>query len=263
MVAMPPTGWGNTGALTPLGEGTNRQSLAGDTLVDGIYRPIDIHRTDETRYWGRSAVLNLSLCWEEGQLRWWDPVAELYLETHDEEAEGRIAERQGRIAEQQGRIAERQSRMAAEVRADSAEARVRELEAELRRRERLLTTSPSGKSLQAGWSWGGQLAVSPAQLRSDCPDFRPELCPCQISHHHIRYLTAHPYRVVGAPVFRVYLGSVRQVQLADGGPVVGYLLAVVDADYWLRSVHLVVVVFPNPGTVELRVDFLQVGDELL
>ena len=112
----------------PSGGRYHRQSLAGDTLVDGIYRPIDIHRTDETRYWGRSAVLNLSLCWEEGQLRWWDPVAELYLETHDEEAEGRIAERQGRIAE-------RQSRMAAEVRADSAEARVRELEAELRRRE--------------------------------------------------------------------------------------------------------------------------------
>ena len=121
-------GVGEYWRFDPSGGRYHRQSLAGDTLVDGIYRPIDIYRTDETCYWGRSAVLNLSLCWEEGQLRWWDPVAELYLETHDEEAEGRIAERQGRIAE-------RQSRMAAEVRADSAEARVRELEAELRRRE--------------------------------------------------------------------------------------------------------------------------------
>ena len=126
----------------PSGGAYHRQPLAGDSLVEGAYRPIDIHRTDDTHYFGRSAVLNLSLCWEEGQLRWWDPVAERYLETHDEEAEaritehqGRIAERQGRIAERQGRIAERQARITAEVRADTAEARVQELEAELRRRE--------------------------------------------------------------------------------------------------------------------------------
>ena len=99
----------------------HRRPLAGDTLADGEYRPITVHRNDDTHYWGRSAALNLSLCWEDGQLRWWDPAAERYLETHDEEADGRIAERQGRLAEQEARL--------------TAEARVRELEAELRRRE--------------------------------------------------------------------------------------------------------------------------------
>ena len=79
--------------------------LAGDRLVDGAYRPIEIVRTDETRLWGHSDVLNLYLCWEDGQLRWWDPVTQRYLETQDEVAEGRIA----------------------------AESRVRELEAEIRR----------------------------------------------------------------------------------------------------------------------------------
>ena len=107
--------------------------LAGDRLVDGEYQPIEIVRAGESRLWGYSAVLNLVLCWEEGQLRWWDPVAQEYLETHDEQAEGRIAEREGRIVEREGRIA-------AEARADSerearirAEVRVRELEEELRR----------------------------------------------------------------------------------------------------------------------------------
>ncbi len=86
--------------------------LAGDRLVDGEYQPIEIFRTDGTHLWGHSDVLNLDLCWEEGQLRWWDPVAQRYLNTQDEEAEGRVAEREGRLA---------------------AEARVRELEEELRR----------------------------------------------------------------------------------------------------------------------------------
>lgn len=86
--------------------------LAGDRLMDGAYQPIEIVQTDETSLWGRSEVLNLYLCWEGGQLRWWDPVAQRYLDTHDEEAEGRIAEREARI---------------------QAEARIRELEAEIRR----------------------------------------------------------------------------------------------------------------------------------
>ena len=121
--------------------------MAGDLLVDGVYRPIEIFRTDESHLWGHSNVLNLDLCWEDGQLRWWDPAAQRYLETHDEVAEGRLAEREGRIAEREGRIAEREGRiteregrLAAEARAESeresrlqAEARVQEMEEELRR----------------------------------------------------------------------------------------------------------------------------------
>ncbi len=79
--------------------------LAGDRLVDGVYQPIDIVTVDEAHQWGRSQVLGLDLCWEEGWLRWYDPAARRYLRTLDEEAEERIA----------------------------AEERIRELEAEIRR----------------------------------------------------------------------------------------------------------------------------------
>ena len=81
--------------------------LVGDRLVDGQYQPMEIHRTDASHLWGHSDVLNLALCWEEGRLRWWDPVARRYLLTFDETDDERIA----------------------------AEARVRELEAELERRQ--------------------------------------------------------------------------------------------------------------------------------
>ena len=87
--------------------------LAGDRLVADAYQPIELFQTDADRIWGHSDVLNLDVCWEYGRLRWWDPAAGRYLQTHEEEAEARLA---------------------AEARAAAAEARVRELEAELRRR---------------------------------------------------------------------------------------------------------------------------------
>ena len=93
--------------------------LAGDRLVDGEYQPITIHRTIEGHYWGHSVALNLDLCWEEGVLRWYDPVAGSYLVTIPEERQARIAEREKRIA--------------AEARTAEAEARARQLEEELRR----------------------------------------------------------------------------------------------------------------------------------
>ena len=96
--------------------------LAGDRLVDGEYQPITVVQTGEGRYWGHSDALDLDVCWESGQLRWYDPVTQRYLLTHDEEAEARIA------AEAQFE-AERQARAAAEE-------RIRQLEQELRRRSR-------------------------------------------------------------------------------------------------------------------------------
>ena len=93
--------------------------LAGDRLVEGVYQPIETVRVDEERLWGHSEVLNLDVCWEYGKLRWWDPVARRYLQTHEEEAEGRI------VAEA--------ARMAAEADREAALTRVRELEEELRR----------------------------------------------------------------------------------------------------------------------------------
>ena len=108
--------------------------LAGDRLVNGEYQPVTIHGTKESGYWGHSGALNLDVCWENRELRLWDPVGRRYLRTHDEEAEGRISERQGRIAAEAQRDAERQARIAAEADAAEAQARIRQLEEELRRR---------------------------------------------------------------------------------------------------------------------------------
>ena len=87
-------------------------ALAGDRLTYGVYQPLGIVRVDEERYRGHSEVLNLDLCWEAGQFRWYDPVERRYLRTFDEETEDRIA---------------------AEGERDAAHERVRELEAEVRR----------------------------------------------------------------------------------------------------------------------------------
>ena len=64
--------------------------LAGDHLVDGVYQPIEVVQLGETSYRGHSAALGLDLCWEDGQLRWYDPAGGRYLLTYDEEAEGRL-----------------------------------------------------------------------------------------------------------------------------------------------------------------------------
>ena len=104
----------------PTGGQRYEAPLAGDRLVDGAYQPIDINSSDDGNLWGHSAVLNLTLCWEAGKLRLWDPETGLYLLTHDEEQSGR-------------RVAEAERERESQARA-AAEARVRELEEELRRR---------------------------------------------------------------------------------------------------------------------------------
>ena len=54
-------------------------------------------------------MLGLSICWVDGQLRWWDQAAQRCLETHNEEAEARIAEETRAEAEREGRIAEQEA----------------------------------------------------------------------------------------------------------------------------------------------------------
>ena len=103
----------------PSGGRFHRTHLAGDRLVNGEYQPIPISRTDDEHLWGHSEALNLDLCWERGDLRWYDPVARCYLPTYDDERAARIT------AEAQ--------RDAAETQRDAAEARVRELEEQVRR----------------------------------------------------------------------------------------------------------------------------------
>ena len=96
-----------------------RQALAGDRLVEGAYQPIEIHRAGDDAHWGHSEVLNLDVCWEHGELRWYDPATGSYLLTYDDADDARLAEREGRLAEREGRLA--------------AEERVRQLEIAIKR----------------------------------------------------------------------------------------------------------------------------------
>ncbi len=126
--------------------------LAGDRLVNGQYQPIPINETPDGRYWGHSESLNLDLCWENGQLRWYDPAAQRYLPDFDDQTTALHVETALREAAEIQRDTEtaradnESSRANSEtIRADSestranaerdariaAEARVRELEAQL------------------------------------------------------------------------------------------------------------------------------------
>ena len=105
-------GIGEYWRFDPSGGEYHDRHLAGDTLVDGEYVPVEIVAESDEKHWGYSEVLGLELWWEEGKLRFRDPASGQYLLTPEE----------GRAA-----------REAAEVRAGTAETRVAELEAELRR----------------------------------------------------------------------------------------------------------------------------------
>ena len=95
------------------------EPLVGERLVDGEYRRIEIRREPDGRVWSHSEALNLDLWWEDGALRFYDPVADRWLLSQMEEHE-------------RADNAETQSEQE-RARADNFQARLAELEAELRR----------------------------------------------------------------------------------------------------------------------------------
>ena len=110
--------------------------LAGDRLVNGRYEPIAIERVGENEYRGYSETLGLYLCWEDGELRFYDPASRSYLRTHEEDAaRADTAETQAAFEAARAETAETRAALEA-ARADTAETRVAELEAELRRLRR-------------------------------------------------------------------------------------------------------------------------------
>jgi Uma2 family endonuclease len=82
-----------------------REPLVGERLVDGEYQRLEMRRETDGSVWAHSDALNLDLWWTDGELRYWDPLRSVWLLTHQEEKNARLA----------------------------AEARVAGLEAELRR----------------------------------------------------------------------------------------------------------------------------------
>ena len=88
--------------------------LAGDRLENGEYVAIDVDELPDGSLQGYSAVLDLYLRWEGGELVFYDPATGRRIATLEDE---------------------RARANAAEARAAAAEARIRELEARLHRRE--------------------------------------------------------------------------------------------------------------------------------
>ena len=107
--------------------------LAGDILLDGEYRPMDIRSDPDGTFWGYSPALHLWLVWQDGNLRFYDPETSEFLRDLSEEARRSEAERAGRIVAERGRDSERAGRIAAERR-ESAEREAR-IESDRRRAE--------------------------------------------------------------------------------------------------------------------------------
>ena len=89
----------------PSGGEYQDRPLAGDRLGIGGYDPIEIETVSDELFRGHSDVLGLDICWEYGQLRFYDPIEGRYLPTFDEESDGRLAAEELADAEVAARLA--------------------------------------------------------------------------------------------------------------------------------------------------------------
>ena len=74
------------------------RAIAGDILVGGEYRPVEMQTNAEGVVWGHSPLLGLDLCWQQGRLRFYDPVRLEYLLDEQETADLAATETRRRIA---------------------------------------------------------------------------------------------------------------------------------------------------------------------
>ena len=69
----------------PTGGDYHGQALAGERLVDGIYQPIELTTDPDGILKGYSEALGVSLCWDDGRPRFYDPATGEYLRSVTEE----------------------------------------------------------------------------------------------------------------------------------------------------------------------------------
>ncbi len=119
------------------------QPIAGDRLVDGSYRPMELITTPDGMIWGHSQILGLDLCWDSGRLRFYDPATKEYLPDLAEAMSQRDAAVMTR-ADAEARAGAEAARANAETaRANAESQRADEAQAEVRRlREKLRRESP-------------------------------------------------------------------------------------------------------------------------
>ena len=118
------------------------ERLAGDRLVAGRYAPIELTTVPDGLLKGYSAVLGLSLCWDAGRPRLYDPTTGSYLESWREVwvarevAETRVAvEQAARLAAEAQTATEQAARLAAEAERDAAQSEIARLREQLGRRQ--------------------------------------------------------------------------------------------------------------------------------
>jgi len=106
------------------------EPLAGDILVGGAYRRIEIRRAPDGSLWGYSPALTLHLVWDDGALRFFDPDIGDFLPDLPEskrqtaEANRRAdAERAARAISERRAAAERAARAISDRRADRSDRR--------------------------------------------------------------------------------------------------------------------------------------------
>ena len=124
----------------PSGGRYHNAALAGDRLVEGRYEPIEVEWLDDDRCWGYSETLELYVCWEFDELRFFNPVTQDYIRTHrDDNQKARRAEERANEAEAWAKeVAARANEVAAranEVAARANEAATRANEAATRANE--------------------------------------------------------------------------------------------------------------------------------
>ena len=103
----------------PTGGRYYRFQLNGLKLVDGEYQPIELTTEPDGILKGYSEVLELSLAWDEGWPRFYDPATGTYLGNWRQDREALRAEREARAD--------------AEAELEAERNRIRQLEEELRR----------------------------------------------------------------------------------------------------------------------------------
>ena len=101
------------------------EPLVGERLIDGEYQRLPMSEDANGRVWAYSPTLNLLLYWDDGELRYWDPVAKERLLSHAEEHAARLAAEE-RAAEH------RAERLDAERRIQAAKTRLAELQPQIR-----------------------------------------------------------------------------------------------------------------------------------
>ena len=112
----------------PTGGDYHGAPLAGDLLEDGEYRPVQLTTEPDGLLKGYSPVLELSLAWDEGRPRFYDPRTGSYVEDFDEVWDARAAAESRVAAAERRATEERAARITAESELERLKERVKELE---------------------------------------------------------------------------------------------------------------------------------------